>query len=151
MKNGKFEFPLLINFRPLYFLSEMGPNDDQMQHLFGLTSVRQKGLGMVHFLLQSAPEATAEAAAEQVVEAVVTAHNEALFGQALQITLIGMLILFVSLFILWGVMELLVRLVKDDPKKKAEEAEAVETADAGDDDEKLKAAAAAAAYVIAKK
>ena len=106
---------------------------------------------MVHFLLQSAPEATAEAAAEQVVEAVVTAHNEALFGQALQITLIGMLILFVSLFILWGVMELLVRLVKDDPKKKAEEAEAVETADAGDDDEKLKAAAAAAAYVIAKK
>lgn len=106
---------------------------------------------MVHFLLQSAPEATAEAAAEQVVEAVVTAHNEALFGQALQITLIGMLILFASLFILWGVMELLVRLVKDDPKKKAEEAEAVETADAGDDDEKLKAAAAAAAYVIAKK
>ena len=106
---------------------------------------------MVHFLLQSAPEATAEAAAEQVVEAVVTAHNEALFGQALQITLIGMLILFVSLFILWGVMELLVRLVKDDPKKKAEEAEAVETADAGDGDEKLKAAAAAAAYVIAKK
>ena len=74
-----------------------------------------------------------------------------MFGQALQITLIGMLILFVSLFILWGVMELLVRLVKDDPKKKAEEAEAVETADAGDDDEKLKAAAAAAAYVIAKK
>ena len=151
MKNGKFEFPSLINFRPLCFLSEMGPNDDQMQHLFGLTSVRQKGLGMVHFLLQSAPEATAEAAAEQVVEAVVTAHNEALFGQALQITLIGMLILFASLFILWGVMELLVRLVKDDPKKKAEEAEAVETADAGDDDEKLKAAAAAAAYVIAKK
>ncbi len=106
---------------------------------------------MVHFLLQSAPEATAEAATEQVVEAVINAHNEALFGQALQITLIGMIILFVSLFILWGVMELLVRLVKDDPKKKAEEAEAVETADAGDDDEKLKAAAAAAAYVIAKK
>ncbi|MBQ4513151.1 MAG: OadG family protein [Anaerolineaceae bacterium] len=114
--------------------------------------VRQKGLGMVHFLLQSAAEATAEATTEQVVEAVVNAHNEALFGQALQITLIGMVILFVSLLILWGVMELLVRLVKDDPKKKkAEEAEVVETADAGDDDEKLKAAAAAAAYVIAKK
>lgn len=151
MKSGKFEFPSLINFRPLKFLSKMGPNDNQMQHLFGLTSVRQKGLGMVHFLLQSAPEATAEAAAEQVVEAVVTAHNEALFGQALQITLIGMIILFVSLFILWGVMELLVRLVKDGPKDKAEDtAEAVEIADA-DDDEKRKAAAAAAAYVIAKK
>lgn len=104
---------------------------------------------MVHFLLQSAPEATAEAATEQVVEAVINAHNEALFGQALQITLIGMIILFASLFILWGVMELLVRLVKDGPKDKAEEkAEAIETAD---DDEKLKAAAAAAAYVIAKK
>ena len=106
---------------------------------------------MVHFLLQSAPEATAEAATEQVVEAVINAHNEALFGQALQITLIGMIILFVSLFILWGVMELLVRLVKDGPKEEAEEkAEAIETADA-DGDEKLKAAAAAAAYVIAKK
>lgn len=106
---------------------------------------------MVHFLLQNALEETAEATTEQVAEAIVTAHNEALFGQALQITLIGMIILFVSLFILWGVMELLVRLVKDDPKGKAEEqAEAVETADT-DSDEKLKAAAAAAAYVIAKK
>ena len=69
----------------------------------------------------------------------------------LEITLIGMVILFVSLLILWGVMELLVRLVKDGPKDEAEEeAEAIETADA-DDDEKLKAAAAAAACVIAKK
>ena len=106
---------------------------------------------MVHFLLQSALEETSEAA-QQVVETVAAApNNDALIGQALQITLIGMIILFVSLFILWGVMELLVRLIKDGPKKEAEEeAEAVETAEA-DDDEKLKAAAAAAAYVIAKK
>ena len=106
---------------------------------------------MVHYLFQAALEETAEAA-EQVVETVAAApNNDALIGQALQITLIGMIILFVSLLILWGVMELLVRLVKDGPKDEAEEeAEAIETADA-DDDEKLKAAAAAAAYVIAKK
>lgn len=106
---------------------------------------------MVHYFFQAALEETAEAA-EQVVETVAAApNNDALIGQALQITLIGMIILFVSLFILWGVMELLVRLVKDGPKEKAEDkAEAVETADA-DDDMKSKAAAAAAAYVIAKK
>ena len=106
---------------------------------------------MVHFYFQAALEETAEAA-EQVVETVAAApNNDALIGQALQITLIGMIILFVSLLILWGVMELLVRLAKDGPKDEAEEeAEAIETADA-DDDEKLKAAAAAAAYVIAKK
>lgn len=104
---------------------------------------------MVHYFFQAALEETAEAA-EQVVE-TAAASTEGLIGQALQITLIGMVILFVSLFILWGVMELLVRLVKDGPKEEAEEeAEAIETADA-DDDEKLKAAAAAAAYVIAKK
>ena len=103
---------------------------------------------MVHFLLQSAIEESA--AAEAVAEAVTAVANENLFTQALQITLIGMVILFVSLLILWGVMELLVRLVKDGPKDEAEEsAEAIETADA-DEDEKLKAAAAAAAYVIAK-
>ena len=114
---------------------------------------------MVHFLLQSALEQTTEAtetvaeAAQTVTEAVATtaAANENLIGQALQITLIGMLILFLSLVILWGVMELLVRLAKDGPKDEAEDkAEAVEVADA-DDDEKRKAAAAAAAYVIAKK
>ena len=106
---------------------------------------------MVHYYFQAALEETAEAA-EQVVETVAAApNNDALIGQALQITGIGMLILFISLLILWGVMELLVRLVKDGPKEEAEdEAEAVEIADA-DDDEKLKAAAAAAAYVIAKK
>ena len=106
---------------------------------------------MVHYFFQAALEETAEAA-EQVVEtAAAAAVNENLIGQALEITLIGMLILFASLFVLWGVMELLVRLVKDGPKDEAEEeAEAIETADASDD-EKLKAAAAAAAYVIAKK
>ncbi len=105
---------------------------------------------MVHYLFQAALEETAEAA-EQVVETVAAApNNSGLIGQALEITLIGMVILFVSLLILWGVMELLVRLVKDGPKEEAEEAEAIETVEA-DDDEKLKAAAAAAAYVIAKK
>ena len=105
---------------------------------------------MVHYLFQAALEETAEVA-EQVVETVAAApNNDGLIGQALQITLIGMIILFVSLLILWGVMELLVRLVKDGPKEEAEEAEAIETVEA-DDDEKLKAAAAAAAYVIAKK
>lgn len=105
---------------------------------------------MVHYLFQAALEETAEAAG-QVIETAVTASNEGLIGQALQITLIGMGILFVSLFILWGVMELLVRLVKGGPEEEAEEESAVvETADANDD-EKLKAAAAAAAYVIAKK
>lgn len=105
---------------------------------------------MVHFLLQAASEETVETA-EQVVETVAAASADGLIGQALQITLIGMLILFASLFILWGVMELLVRLVKDGPKEEAEaSSEAVETADAGDE-MKLKAAAAAAAYVIAKK
>ena len=106
---------------------------------------------MVHYFFQAALEETTEVA-EQVAETVTAApNNDALIGQALQITAIGMIILFVSLLILWGVMEILVRLVKDGPKEEAEEAaEAIETADA-DDDEKLKAAAAAAAYVIAKK
>ena len=104
---------------------------------------------MVHFLLQNAQ--TAEAA-EEIAEVVTKASADSLMGQALQITLIGMAILFVSLFILWGVMELLVRLVKGGPKEEeAEEASGnVGTAEAGDE-MKLKAAAAAAAYVIAKK
>ena len=107
---------------------------------------------MVHFLLQSAAEAATEVA-QEATEVVSTAANEGLIGQALQITLIGMLILFISLLVLWGVMELLVRLVKDNPQEEvAEEAPAaavVETA--AEDDLKQKAAAAAAAYVIAKK
>ena len=108
---------------------------------------------MVHYFFQAALEGTEELAETLTAEAapVAAAVNDNLIGQGLQITLVGMGILFVSLFILWGVMELLVRLVKDGPKEEAEEAaEAIETADA-DDDEKLKAAAAAAAYVIAKK
>lgn len=104
---------------------------------------------MVHFLLQNAQ--TTEAV-EEIAEVVSKTANEGLMGQALQITLIGMAILFVSLFILWGVMELLVRLVKGGPKEEEEEeaSDIVETAEAGDE-MKLKAAAAAAAYVIAKK
>ena len=106
---------------------------------------------MVHFLLQSAAEETAEVA-EQAAEVVSTAANEGLIGQALQITLIGMLILFISLLVLWGVMELLVRLVKDNPQEEeAEEAPAAVVETAAEDDLKQKAAAAAAAYVIAKK
>lgn len=107
---------------------------------------------MVHYLFQAALEETVENA-EAVTEVVQQNAANGLIGQGLQITLIGMLILFVSLFVLWGVMELLVRLVKDGPKDEAEAEEAsaaIETADAGDD-EKIKAAAAAAAYVIAKK
>ena len=109
---------------------------------------------MVHFLFQSALEETAELAETAVTEAVAAAPStEGLIGQALQITLVGMGILFVSLLILWGVMELLVRLVKDGPKEEDADEEASETAAAAEigDEEKLKAAAAAAAYVIAKK
>jgi Na+-transporting methylmalonyl-CoA/oxaloacetate decarboxylase gamma subunit len=103
---------------------------------------------MVHFLLQNAQ--TTEAA-EEITEVVSKASNIGLLGQALEITLIGMVILFISLVILWGVMELLVRFVKDGPKEEeADASDNVETADAGDE-MKLKAAAAAAAYVIAKK
>ena len=102
---------------------------------------------MVHFLLQNAQ--TTEAA-EEIAEIVTKPANTGLMGQALEITLIGMVILFVSLVILWGVMELLVRLVKDGPKEEEDASDNVETAEAGDE-MKLKAAAAAAAYVIAKK
>ena len=108
---------------------------------------------MVHYLFQEALEGTEELAETIAETAPAAAANEGLISQALQITLVGMGILFVSLLILWGVMELLVRLVKDGPKE-AEEGEApsavVEAADA-DDELKLKAAAAAAAYVTAKK
>ena len=109
---------------------------------------------MVHYLLQTALEETAELAETAVTEAApVAAAAEGLIGQALKITLVGMGILFVSLLVLWGVMELLVRVVKGGPKEEEDEEETsavVESADAGDE-MKLKAAAAAAAYVIAKK
>ncbi len=109
---------------------------------------------MVHYFFQSALEETTELVETAATEAApVVAAAEGLIGQALKITLVGMGILFVSLFVLWGVMELLVRLVKDGPKEEEDKEEAsdiVATADAGDE-LKLKAAAAAAAYVIAKK
>ena len=108
---------------------------------------------MVHYFFQSALEETAELAETVAAEAAPAAKAAGnLIGQGLQITLVGMGILFVSLLILWGVMELLVRLVKDGPKEEEEEeaSDIVETAEAGDE-MKLKAAAAAAAYVIAKK
>ena len=109
---------------------------------------------MVHYLFQTALEGTEELAETIAAEATpaAAAVNEGLIGQGLQITLVGMGILFVSLLILWGVMELLVRLVKDGPKEEEEEeaSDVVEAAEAGDE-MKLKAAAAAAAYVIAKK
>ena len=109
---------------------------------------------MVHYLFQTALEGTEELAETVAAEAApaAAAVNEGLIGQGLQITLVGMGILFVSLLILWGVMELLVRLVKDGPKEEEEEeaSDIVESAEAGDE-MKLKAAAAAAAYVTAKK
>ena len=109
---------------------------------------------MVHYLFQTALEGTEELAETIAAEAApaAAAVNEGLIGQGLQITLVGMGILFVSLLILWGVMELLVRLVKDGPKEEEEEeaSDVVEAAEAGDE-MKLKAAAAAAAYVTAKK
>ena len=101
---------------------------------------------MVHFLLQAAEEL------EEITETAVTLPaNESIIGQSLQITLIGMLILFASLFVLWGVMELLVRLVKDSPDKAEAEKVAPLATAADDADLTLKAAAAAAAYAIAKK
>ena len=109
---------------------------------------------MVHYLFQTALEGTEELAETVAAEAApaAAAVNEGLIGQGLQITLVGLGILFVSLLILWGVMELLVRLVKDGPKDEEEEeaSDIVEAAEAGDE-MKLKAAAAAAAYVTAKK
>ncbi len=96
--------------------------------------------------------------------------NAEIIGQSLQITLIGMLILFASLFVLWGVMEILVRLVKD-PKEEPEAPEledalaavvvdegelkmraaAAAVASVQNYDLKMKAAAAAASYIRIKK
>ena len=97
-------------------------------------------------------------ATQEVVNTVIASapDNSRIIGQSLQITLIGMLILFVSLLIIWGVMELLVRLVKDAPEKANAEVDDDAYApalSAGDDDLNLKskAAAAAAGYVLSKK
>ena len=70
--------------------------------------------------------------------------------QALAITGIEMLILFVSLLILWAAMELLVRFVKDAPKS-ADDERMGETDEAGEIAVKAKVAAAAAGYVLSKK
>ena len=103
---------------------------------------------MSNFLFQAVEEA--QEAAETVAAAAPAVDN--IIGQSLQITLIGMLILFASLFVLWGVMELLVRVVKDSPKDEEESEEApVAAVETADDDLKVKAAVAAAAYAIAKK
>lgn len=89
---------------------------------------------MISFLLQGA--------SEQVVAAAETTGGN-IINQALLITGVGMGILFASLLILWGVMELLVRLVKDAPEKEVEET--IEPAAYTLSDEELKARAAAAA------
>ncbi len=72
--------------------------------------------------------------------------NAEIMGQSLQITLIGMLILFASLLVLWGVMEVLVRVVKD-PQEKAEIPEELEAASVSDEELKMRAAAAAVASI----
>ncbi|MHC1772646.1 MAG: OadG family protein [Flexilinea sp.] len=70
--------------------------------------------------------------------------NAEIMSQALLITLIGMVILFISLFILWGVMELLVRIVKD-PKQTEIVEEEPETISVSEAELKMRAAAAAVA------
>jgi len=99
--------------------------------------------------------------------------NSHVMGQAGQITLIGILILYISLLILWGVMEIIVRVIKDPEKAEViEEVEAeiitpvVEMVDENvlkmqaaaaavasiqNYDLKMQVAAAAAGYVAAKK
>lgn len=79
--------------------------------------------------------------------------NEAL-GSALWITLIGMSLVFIAILLLWGLMELVVRLTvqKDETQTNSPEAEpaavAAETPPAEDKTLKLRAAAAAVAYAI---
>lgn len=94
-------------------------------------------------------------ATQEVVTNVIASapDNSRIIGQSLQITLIGMAILFVSLLIIWGVMELLVRFVKDAPESAETEENAAATVSIADSDLNLKskAAAAAAGYVLSKK
>lgn len=110
----------------------------------------------------------------EIVETVeVVIDNTHIIGQATQITLIGILILFASLFVLWGIMEILVRVVKD-PKEAELPESALETvassapvivdeqslkmqaaaaavASIQNYDLKMRAAAAAAGFAVAKK
>lgn len=89
----------------------------------------------------------------EVINAVAGPDNSMIISQALQITGLGMLILFASLLILWGVMELLVRYVQDSPEAEdsADSDEVVAAAETDDSALKAKVAAAAAGYVLAKK
>lgn len=84
---------------------------------------------------------------ETIVENVIvnTIDNTHIMGQALQITLIGMVLLFISLLILWGVMELLVLIVKDPTKIEEDEGPSLAPATEVVDEEVLKMRAAAAA------
>jgi Na+-transporting methylmalonyl-CoA/oxaloacetate decarboxylase gamma subunit len=87
-----------------------------------------------------------EAEIVETVEAVGAAiDNTHILGQSVQITLIGMLILFASLFALWGIMEILVRVLKDPVKVEVAEDEAVAAAPVVVDEASLKMRAAAAA------
>ncbi|HML22935.1 MAG TPA: OadG family protein [Aggregatilinea sp.] len=67
---------------------------------------------------------------------------------ALEITVIGMTLVFGAIFLLWGVMSLLVRLTADGPEAE-EEAPEAEAVDAGTD-RKRRAAAAAVAVALAR-
>ncbi len=94
---------------------------------------------MVNFLLKAAAE---------------SAGNADIIHNSLYITLMGMITLFISMFVLWGVMELLVRLLKDKEEPEEETAKAAEEVAApvsDDSDLKMRVAAAAAAFATAKK
>lgn len=94
----------------------------------------------------------------EVVEIIETTtiavqDNSQIITRALEITGIGMLILFLSLVIIWGAMELLVRFVKDAPESD-DEPDSVTTTETDEGDDfamKAKVAAAAAGYVLSKK
>jgi len=80
------------------------------------------------------------------VETATVVVNDHIIGQSLEITLIGVVILFASLFLLWGVMELLVRVIKDPVEsEEAAETEMIEVVPQVLDDTELKMRAAAAA------
>ena len=91
----------------------------------------------------------------EIVEAAAAAvqDNSHVISHALQITGIGMLILFLSLVIIWGAMELLVRFVKDAPESDDAKESVTKPETDGSDDSAMKAkvAAAAAGYVLSKK
>lgn len=97
---------------------------------------------MVHYLLQSAADSVTTVVEQAAGTAPVT---EGIMGNAWFITGIGMAILFASLLILWGVMELLVRIAKDKPEAEVEEV--AEVATVSDAELKTRAAAAAAASI----